>query len=280
MKESMVIYESAYLAINYLPTTELKWEAIEGLLKYGFYDIKPESKNPFVNMVYVQAIPSLKSASERYNRAVENGLKGGRPPKIDKQKVLELKEQGLSRKEIAEMLDISENSVKTILRREGSKGSNLSLSDPLSDPLSYSLSSSNGKEEVADAQKERNIEDLSDEEANKIIEKIRNKTPYIEIQKEHNLKYGSVTKDFEKQWKSIKSSRAYVLEQQAELERMKNEPQIDYNRLAKTPSKKETDISDIMNDIFSDNKEPDNDSLPDSLSIINKLNNNMEGEMW
>ncbi|NBH80530.1 hypothetical protein D3Z52_20745 [Clostridiaceae bacterium] len=60
MKESMIIYESAYKAINYLPDERLQLEAYKGLMEYGFYGIIPESENPFVNMVFVQAIPSMR----------------------------------------------------------------------------------------------------------------------------------------------------------------------------------------------------------------------------
>lgn len=44
MKESMIIYESAYKAINYLPDEKLQLEAYKGLMEYGFYGIVPESE--------------------------------------------------------------------------------------------------------------------------------------------------------------------------------------------------------------------------------------------
>ncbi len=93
-KTSMVFYESAYAAINYLPTTELKWEATQGLLNYGFYGIEPESDNPFVNMIYVQAIPSMRNAKERYDKAVNNGKKGGRPTEVSTEEIMQMKQEG------------------------------------------------------------------------------------------------------------------------------------------------------------------------------------------
>ena len=94
-KESMVIYESAYLAINYLPDEKMKWEAIEGLMKYGFYGEIPESDNPFINMVYVQAIPSMRNAKQRYEKAVEDGKKGGRPAEFSIEEIFEMKKNRL-----------------------------------------------------------------------------------------------------------------------------------------------------------------------------------------
>lgn len=111
-KNSMVFYESAYLAINYLPTNELKWEAVNGLFEYGFYGVVPESDNPFINMVYVQAIPSMRNAKERYLKAVENGKKGGRPTNIDAEKIMQLKADGKTNKEIAEMFSCSEKTIE------------------------------------------------------------------------------------------------------------------------------------------------------------------------
>ena len=49
------------------------------------------------------------------------------------------------------------------------------------------------------------------------------------------------------------NNRAYWAEQNAEQERRKNEPVIDYNRIAKTKSwakDKEADISNILDDIW------------------------------
>lgn len=121
-KNSALIYEGTYQAINYIPDEKLQLEAYRGIIEYGLYGTEPHSENPFVNMVYVQAIPYLNKARERYQKAVESGKKGGRPTQIDKERVQELKENGLSLKEIAAELGVPENTVKSILYREGAKG--------------------------------------------------------------------------------------------------------------------------------------------------------------
>ena len=112
MKESMIVYESAYKAINYLPDEKLQLEAFRGLMEYGFYGTIPESENPFVNMIFVQAIPSMRSAKERYDDSVENGKKGGRPAMVPIEDILKMKHDGMTNKQIAEKLGCSEKNIE------------------------------------------------------------------------------------------------------------------------------------------------------------------------
>lgn len=112
MKESMVIYESAYKAIGYLPDEKSQLEALKGLLEYGFYDTIPESDNPLINMIFVQAIPSMRSAKERYELSVENGKKGGRPAAVPTEDIVRLKQNGMTNKQIAEQLGCSEKNIE------------------------------------------------------------------------------------------------------------------------------------------------------------------------
>lgn len=106
-KESMVIYKSIISAIELLPDAEQKWEAIKGITDFGFYDKKPESENPIINMIYIQAIPSLRNAVERYERAVENGKKGGRPAEVSIEKIIQMKNEGMTNKQIADKMGCS-----------------------------------------------------------------------------------------------------------------------------------------------------------------------------
>ena len=121
-KDSAIIYESIYKTIELIPDTELKWEAIKGILRYSFYGEELNSDNPLVKMVYTSAFPSIRNAVERYEMAVESGKRGGRPSTIDKEKVLQLKKQGKTYQEISDELDCPKNTIKKILQREGTKG--------------------------------------------------------------------------------------------------------------------------------------------------------------
>ena len=86
----------------------------------------------------------------------------------------------------------------------------------------------------------RKIEDLSEKEANEIINKLKSKVKYVDIQKEYNLEYGSVTKDFEKQWRKAHPAK---VQQQVTYDY----PYPDYSRFGK-PKKTEhlNDISDLF----------------------------------
>ena len=113
-KDSAIIYESVYKTIELIPDTELKWEAIKGILRYGFYGDELSSDNPLVEMVYTSAFPSLRNAVERYERAVENGKKGGRPTEVSTEKIIQMKNKGMTNKQIA---DETGCSIKNIEKR-------------------------------------------------------------------------------------------------------------------------------------------------------------------
>ena len=250
-KNSMVIYESAYLAINYLPDDKMKWEAMEGLLKYGFYGEIPESENPFINMIYVQAIPSMQNAKQRYEKAVENGRKGGKPTDVSTEEIIEMKKNGMTNKQVAEQLGCTikniENRVTAYNKTHPNNPNNLSVSVSVSESESVSESVSGGdtprKEEIANAQREtkRELKDLDSSDLYEIIRKLKNRINYIDIQKEYNLQE-RVTKNTASEAQSIINNRNYILEQQAEWERRKNEPQIDYSRLGRGKEKTKEEL--------------------------------------
>ncbi|MBR5287722.1 MAG: helix-turn-helix domain-containing protein [Clostridia bacterium] len=90
------------------------------------------------------------------------------------------------------------------------------------------------EKEVAHAQgkgkTERSIRDLSLDEGNEISKLIQqSKARYRDLQKKYGLEYGSVTKDFPKQWESERGRRARQIEAEIERERKKSEPRCDYN---------------------------------------------------
>ena len=192
-KTSMVFYESAYAAINYLPTIELKWEATQGLLNYGFYGIEPESDNPFVNMIYVQAIPSMRNAKQRYDKAVDNGKKGGRPTEVSTEEIMQMKQEGMTNKQIAAKLGCSvsniENRVTTYKKTHPNNPNNLSVSvsDSVSVSVSSSVSESASASTLAEEEK-RELEDLEEKELDSIKRDYKGHMSYNDIKHKYNLK--------------------------------------------------------------------------------------------
>lgn len=120
----------------------------------------------------------------------------------------------------------------------------------------------NLKENIKDNLKEskssfRTFKDLSLEEIDEIINKLKNGKPYIEIQKSYNLEFGSVNKNTIKELEEIRKERVYWINYNAEQLQKSNEPEIDYNRLfgnTKKKTQEEIDhdkmMEEMMNELF------------------------------
>ena len=76
-------------------------------------DIETERKS-IIGFINGAVMPNVNKAKDRYAAAVENGKKGGRPKKIDDDRVLELKKQGMTNKQVAEALGCSISSIEKI----------------------------------------------------------------------------------------------------------------------------------------------------------------------
>lgn len=109
---TIVIYESTYRAVSYLPDEALQLEALRGLLEYRFYDTLPDSTNPLGNMVFVQAIPCMRNAKERWEISFENGRKGSRLTPISTDSIIRMKQEGMTNKQIADKVGLSEKTIE------------------------------------------------------------------------------------------------------------------------------------------------------------------------
>lgn len=115
VRQSTVFFESWHSSINMLPTEKEKLKAYRYILNYSFYKELPEEQKSLAYIIFNIAKPSIDSAQKRYDTAVENGKKGGRPKEIDESKIFELKDSGMTNKAIAEKLGISTKSVSRAL---------------------------------------------------------------------------------------------------------------------------------------------------------------------
>jgi hypothetical protein len=83
MRESFVFYASFYEAIKELPdNTQL--ELYAAICKYSLYGELPEL-SPISKALFTAIKPNIDKAAARYVASVENGKKGGRPPKKETQ---------------------------------------------------------------------------------------------------------------------------------------------------------------------------------------------------
>ena len=76
-------------------------------------DIETERKS-IIGFISGAVMPNVNKAKDRYAAAIENGKKGGRPKKIDENKALELKQKGMTNKQVAEALGCSVSSIEKI----------------------------------------------------------------------------------------------------------------------------------------------------------------------
>lgn len=113
MRDSFVFYRSFAEVISMIPDAEDKITLLNALIEYGLNGTEPDLQYP-LSAMFKQMTSSIAGAQKRYQTSVENGKKGGRPKTVDEYKIRELKEQGLTDKQIAEELKCSISSVEKV----------------------------------------------------------------------------------------------------------------------------------------------------------------------
>lgn len=107
---AFVFYGSFEKAISEW-SEDIQFQCYKALINYGLNGTY-ESDNQVVNSLMSVFIPNIDAAQNRYDKAVESGKRGGRPSSISKEEIQELKAEGKTQKQIAEMLGISERTVR------------------------------------------------------------------------------------------------------------------------------------------------------------------------
>lgn len=111
-RKSFVVYDSFLDMIEIVPDKEDKLQLALAMLKYGLGREDMELDNPYLNAMFTGIKANIDAAQNRYDKAVESGKRGGRPSSISKEEIQELKAEGKTQKQIAEMLGISERTVR------------------------------------------------------------------------------------------------------------------------------------------------------------------------
>ncbi len=127
---NMVFYESwleTIDAFEKMMGTNFAKETIYALVYLSIRgEIKTEN-DLILGWIKGSCLPNVQSAQEKYRRAVEAGKKGGRPKELDYDEIYRLKENGDSIKDIASKMGLTEESVRSALKRYskmGQKGQN------------------------------------------------------------------------------------------------------------------------------------------------------------
>jgi len=79
-KTGVVYLASFHEAIRPLQDND-RLKVYDAVLDYGIYDALPEELPAHLQGYFALMKPNIDTAKNRYNAAVENGKKGGRPPK-------------------------------------------------------------------------------------------------------------------------------------------------------------------------------------------------------
>lgn len=114
--DAAVIYASEIEAICKLPTVEEREEAFRLFLLQALQEKKIQSDNYAINMLLTCTYQSQISRQQRHKKAVSDGKQGGRPPSVDRDKVFELRRNGLTQQQIANELDCHVNTVRNVLQ--------------------------------------------------------------------------------------------------------------------------------------------------------------------
>mgnify|MGYP001775837967 CR=1 FL=1 len=115
--ESFVLYESVYKQFEILKKRKpaVATDFIEAIMEYGLYGVVPDEESDVWLYGFEQSITSIQRAKDRYIAAVENGSKGGRPSKnLNKEEVLQKKEELKTWKAVAKFYNISEDTLRKL----------------------------------------------------------------------------------------------------------------------------------------------------------------------
>lgn len=126
-RESFVMYRSFVDAIDAIPDELEQARVYKAISHYSLYGVEPEGLSPMGQIIFTMALPNISAAQKKWDKARENGSKGGRPKEINEARIRELKAQGLTNREVAEQLGCSEKSVERVNVEDRQNRQNLNV---------------------------------------------------------------------------------------------------------------------------------------------------------
>lgn len=130
---NMVFYESWLETVDAFEKmfgTDFAKETIYALVYLSIRGEVKTENDLILGWIKGSCLPNIKAARDRYQKAVEAGKKGGRPKELDYEEIYRLKKNGVSVKDIASKMGLTEESVRNALKRYnkmGQKGQNLDI---------------------------------------------------------------------------------------------------------------------------------------------------------
>ena len=204
---NMVFYESWLETVDAFEKMMGIDFAKEAIYTLVYLSIRGEIKTEndlILGWIKGSCLPNVQSAQEKYRRAVEAGKKGGRPKELDYDEIYRLKENGESIKDIASKMELTEDSVKSALKRYNKtcqKGQNHDIDKDIDKEKETDKETDIERGGSDVPPKSANAEKSADAEVKlKVIQLFKKKCKYTEIQKATGLSFdeiNSIIKDKE-----------------------------------------------------------------------------------
>ena len=202
---NMVFYESWLETVDAFEKmfgTDFAKETIYALVYLSIRGEVKTENDLILGWIKGSCLPNVQSAQEKYRRAVEAGKKGGRPKELDYDEIYRLKENGVSVKDIASKMGLTEDSIRSALKRYnkmGQKGQNHDIDKDIDKETDKETDIERGGSD--EPLKSANAEKSADAEVKlKVIQLFKKKCKYTEIQKATGLSFdeiNSIIKDKE-----------------------------------------------------------------------------------
>lgn len=204
---NMVFYESWLETVDAFEKMfgiDFAKEAIYALVYLSIRGEVKTENDLILGWIKGSCLPNVQSAQEKYRRAVEAGKKGGRPKELDYDEIYRLKENGDSIKEIASKVGLTEDSIKSALKRYNKtcqKGQNHDIDKDIDKEKETDKETDIERGGSDEPLKSANAEKSADAEVKlKVIQLFKKKCKYTEIQKATGLSFdeiNSIIKDKE-----------------------------------------------------------------------------------
>lgn len=204
---NMVFYESWLETVDAFEKmfgTDFAKETIYALVYLSIRGEVKTENDLILGWIKGSCLPNVQSAQEKYRRAVEAGKKGGRPKELDYDEIYRLKDNGGSIKEIAAKMELTEDSVKSALKRYNKtcqKGQNHDIDKDIDKEKETDNETDIERGGSDVPPKSANAEKSADAEVKlKVIQLFKKKYKYPEIQKVTGLSFdeiNSIIKDKE-----------------------------------------------------------------------------------
>lgn len=105
-------YENFWTSVQALPLDQQK-DVFYAIIKYGITGEEVSIEESPIGFSFTQAFkPSLDNSVDRFNHNQENGKRGGRPSKIDSEKLRALVAKGMTAQAISEELGVSKSTIE------------------------------------------------------------------------------------------------------------------------------------------------------------------------